>query len=90
MNNAYDKLVLKRLRKVQSLLPHTEIVTGERRVLEQIPKGQAPHKDWEVLCLPENGWCQRPPPDWQPVVPSTMTQMANGTWAYVFYAGPYT
>ena len=76
----FDSLMEKRLQNER-----WELVFGEPRVLEDIT-GKKPTKGWEVTHLHGKVY-QRSPCDWSPIVPGTLTQLSDGTWAYLFDAG---
>ena len=85
-----DRRVLmgyKRLLKQRKENERLEMVWQESRPLEDIT-GRRPRKGWELVKLPDGRICQRPPPEWGPAVKGTMTKLSDGTWAYLFDAGP--
>ncbi len=63
-----------------------ELVFGEERPLEDL-NGRKPNKGWEVVRLPDGRVCQRPPPEWTPVVEGTMTKLSGSSFAYLFDPG---
>lgn len=83
----YEKIVEEKLLKIKATNPNYELVWAEHRPLEDLC-GRKPTKGYEVVKMPDGRVCQRPPPEWFPVVAGTMTKLTGGRFAYLFDSGP--